>query len=79
MFANIFDTSFVRFLILLPQLWRFAKKFLLKKEKNYLSYFGFYIANVVTNGKLVVFLLLFYGKFVLVFGDIEFEKLELQP
>ena len=24
-----------------------------------MSYFGFYIANVVTNGKLVVFLLLF--------------------
>ena len=33
---------------------------------NGLTYFGCYTKNVVTNGKLLVFLSLFYGQFVLV-------------
>ena len=36
-----------------------------KIGKYFLSYFGFYVENVVTNVKLFVFLSLFYGQFVL--------------
>ena len=35
--------------------------------KEFLSYPGFYNENVVTNGKFLVFLSLFYEQFVLVF------------
>ena len=44
----------------------FVSNIVLIQVRILLPYFGFFMENVVTNGKLLVLLLLFYGQFSLV-------------